>query len=127
MRVLVVDDDPGLRQSLALLLNGEGYEVVGEGSPVRALELGREERFDLVLCDVRMPEMEGLEFLRRYQQAGGGALVIMMSAYGGQEAAIAAMKEGAYDYLPSRSGRTRSCSRSARRRSGSSCEVRSPR
>jgi two-component system response regulator AtoC len=100
MRVLVVDDDAGLRQSLSLLLGGEGYEVVSEGSPGRALELAHREPFDLVLCDVRMPEMEGVEFLRRYQQGGGRALVIMMSAYGGHDAAIAAMQEGAYDYLP---------------------------
>ena len=53
-----------------------------------------------MLCDVRMPEMDGLTFLRTYRQRGGGALVIVMSAYGGEDAAIAAMKEGAYDYLP---------------------------
>jgi two-component system response regulator AtoC len=47
-----------------------------------------------------MPEMDGLEFLQRHQEAGGPALVIMMSAYGGEDAAISAMKEGAYDYLP---------------------------
>ena len=100
MRVLIVDDDAGLRQSLSLLLQGEGYQVTAEGSPTRALVLAGQESFDLILCDVRMPEMEGLEFLRRYQQARGEALVIMMSAYGGDDAAIAAMKEGAYDYLP---------------------------
>jgi two-component system response regulator AtoC len=98
--VLIVDDDAGLRQSLALLLGGEGYDVTAEGSPARALELASREPFDLILCDVRMPEMEGLEFLRRYRGGRGEALIIMMSAYGGDDAAIAAMKEGAYDYLP---------------------------
>ncbi len=53
-----------------------------------------------MLCDVRMPEMDGLTFLRQYRKGGGNALVIVMSAYGGEDAAIAAMKEGAYDYLP---------------------------
>jgi len=100
MRVLVVDDDLGLRQSLTLLLKQADYDVVADGSPTKALEQALSDRFDLILCDVRMPEMEGLEFLRRYREAKGSALVIMMSAYGGEDAAIAAMKEGAYDYLP---------------------------
>ncbi|MFQ6045144.1 MAG: sigma-54-dependent transcriptional regulator [Gemmatimonadales bacterium] len=100
MKVLIVDDDPGLRQSLGLLLKAEGYEIQAEGVPETALERALSNPFDLVLCDVRMPGMNGLEFLRRYREGGGGALVIMMSAYGGEEAAIEAMKEGAYDYLP---------------------------
>jgi two-component system response regulator AtoC len=99
-RVLIVDDDPGLRQSLSLLLQGEGYEVASEGSAARALERAWKDPFDLILCDVRMPEMDGLEFLRRYREARGRALVIMMSAYGGEDQAIAAMKAGAYDYIP---------------------------
>src|SRR5881397_1101734 len=99
-RVLIVDDEPGLRQSLGLLLTDAGYSVVAEQTGRRALERAAAETFDLVLCDVRMPEMDGLTFLRQYRKGGGNALVIVMSAYGGEDAAIAAMKEGAYDYLP---------------------------
>jgi two-component system response regulator AtoC len=99
-KVLVVDDEPGLRQSLGLLLTDAGYTVTAEQNGKRALERATSESFDLILCDVRMPEMDGLTFLRNYRQRGGGALVIVMSAYGGEDAAIAAMKEGAYDYLP---------------------------
>ena len=99
-RVLVVDDEPGLRQSLGLLLTDAGYAVTAESDGRKALERALAEPFDLVLCDVRMPEMDGLTFLRSYRSRGGGALVIMMSAYGGEDAALAAMKEGAYDYLP---------------------------
>ena len=99
-RVLVVDDEPGLRQSLGLLLSDAGYSVSAERDGRRGLERALAEPFDLVLCDVRMPEMDGLTFLRNYRAKGGSALVIMMSAYGGEDAAIAAMKEGAYDYLP---------------------------
>jgi DNA-binding NtrC family response regulator len=99
-RVLVVDDEPGLRQSLGLLLSDAGYEVAAEGDGSRALERALAETFDLVLCDVRMPDMDGLAFLRAYKARGGAALVIMMSAYGTEDAALAAMKEGAYDYVP---------------------------
>jgi two-component system, NtrC family, response regulator AtoC len=99
-RVLVADDEPGLRQSLGLLLTDAGYTVIAESDGRRALERALAEPFDLVLCDVRMPEMDGLAFLRSYRNGGGTALVIMMSAYGGEDAALAAMKEGAYDYLP---------------------------
>jgi two-component system response regulator AtoC len=100
MRLLIVDDDAGLRHSLALLLQEAGYEVVAEGDPEDALNRAAAESFDLILCDVRMPKMDGLTFLGRYRARHGSALLIMMSAYGNEDAAIAAMHEGAYDYLP---------------------------
>jgi len=99
MRVLIVDDDAGLRQSLALLLQEAGYDVVTEGDPEQALVRAMGGTVDLVLCDVRMPKMDGVTFLRRYRTDGGLALMIMMSAYGSEDSALAAMREGAYDYL----------------------------
>ena len=96
----MVDDEPGLRQSLRLLLSSEGFEVAEAGDGEKGLVRALAEPFDVVLCDVRMPSLDGLEFLRRYRAAGGSALVIMMSAYGSEDSAIAAMKEGAYDYIP---------------------------
>ncbi|PYO35242.1 MAG: response regulator, partial [Gemmatimonadetes bacterium] len=62
-RVLVVDDEPGLRQSLGLLLADAGYDVVAEGDGKRGLERALAEPFDLILCDVRMPGLDGLAFL----------------------------------------------------------------
>lgn len=99
MRILVVDDDPGLRQSLGLLLSEAGHEVTAEGDARRALERAPDVDPDVILSDVRMPGMDGLAFLREYRTAGGNALLLMMSAYGTEDAAIAAMREGAYDYL----------------------------
>jgi two-component system response regulator AtoC len=100
MTILVVDDEPGLRQTVSLILSEEGYEVqtssAGEVGLTRALEW----RPDVVLCAGRLPRLGGLEFLERYHAANGDALVIMMTAYGGTEQAIEAMKQGAYDYLP---------------------------
>ncbi len=99
MKLLVIDDEPGLRQSLRLILSEEGFEVAEAGDGEKGLDRALAGQFDAVLCDVRMPALDGLEFLKRYRAAGGGALVIMMSAYGSEDAAIAAMKEGAYDYI----------------------------
>src|SRR5690606_8280430 len=100
MTVLIIDDEPGLRQTVSLILGDENYAVhtVGDGEEglARALEL----KPDIVLCDVRMPRMTGLEFLQAYREQGGLALVIVMTAYGSTELAIEAMKAGAYDYLP---------------------------
>jgi DNA-binding NtrC family response regulator len=99
MRILIVDDEAPLRQSLTLLLAESGYQIEAEGNPVHALARAIAEPFDLILCDVRMPELDGLSFLRQYRAGGGEALMVMMSAYGGEDAALEAMREGAYDYL----------------------------
>lgn len=99
MRILIVDDDADLRHSLALLLSEAGHDVAAEGLPVEGLRRALAERFDLMLCDVRMPQMTGLEFVRKYNADGGAAPIIMMSAYGAEDAAIEAMRAGAYDYL----------------------------
>jgi len=99
LKILIIDDDPGLRKSLGMLLADDGHTVAAEDRATGALARLTSDPFDLVLCDVRMPEMDGLEFLRQYRATGGSALVVMMSAYGGEDAAIAAMQEGAYDYI----------------------------
>jgi len=99
MRLLIVDDDADLRQSLSLLLREAGYEIVAEADPEEGLRRAIAEEFDLILCDVKMPRMDGLAFLRRYRAERGAALIIMMSAYGAEDAALAAMREGAYDYI----------------------------
>ena len=100
MTVLIIDDEPGLRQTVSLILSGEGYEVQAASDGEEGLARAQELQPDIILCDVRMPRLPGLEFLKRYREQGGNGLVIVMTAYGSTELAIEAMKAGAYDYLP---------------------------
>lgn len=99
MKILVVDDDRGHRKSLTLILGDAGYEVRVAEDGEEGLEKALSEHPKLILCDVRMPKKDGIQFLKEYQEAGGDALVIVMTAYGSMELATKAMKLGAYDYL----------------------------
>ena len=100
MRILVVDDEPGLRQTLSLILREEGHEVEAAGDGEAALATLAREDATIIICDVRMPKVDGLAFLERYRAAAGRGLVIVMSSYGDDEAALEAMRRGAYDYIP---------------------------
>ena len=100
MRILIIDDDEGLRKSLTLILSDAGYEVVQAEDGEAGLGAAREEMPDIILCDVRMPKVTGMEFVERYRAEGGEALVLVMTAYGSLDLAMEAMKKGAYDYLP---------------------------
>jgi two-component system response regulator AtoC len=97
-RILVVDDDEALRESLAMLLAAEGYEVVTAGDADAAVAR-LEEPVDVVLCDVRMPGRDGLELLPELIRRLPGAPVLLMSAYGSGDLAVEALKRGAFDYL----------------------------
>jgi two-component system response regulator AtoC len=100
MNILIVDDELGLRHTLTLILGAEGHETRAASDGDSALTMLGQQDADLVLCDLRMPGMDGLTFLDRYRETAGRALVIMMSAYGDDEAAVDAIKRGAYDFLP---------------------------
>ena len=99
MRILVVDDEPSLRHTISVILREEGHEVTSATDGADALAKLAAAPADLVLCDVRMPAMDGMTFLERYAAAGGTALVVMMSAYGDADTAVAAMQRGAYDWI----------------------------
>jgi len=98
-RILIVDDDEGLRESLQLLLAAEGYEVAVAENASEALARLDAAPVELVLCDVRMPGMDGMDLLPQLIRRVPGVTVIMMSAYGTDDLAIEAMRRGAYDYL----------------------------
>ena len=99
MNILVVDDELGLRHTLTLILQAEGHTVRAANDGAAGLEKLGEAPADLIICDVRMPGLDGLAFLEKYKEMGGTALVIMMSAYGDDDAAVEAIRRGAYDFI----------------------------
>ena len=99
MNILIVDDELGLRHTLSLILGNEGHQTRAAATGDAALTMLAEQDADLVLCDVRMPGLDGLSFLDRYRQSGGRALAIMMSAYGDDDDALEAIRRGAHDFI----------------------------
>lgn len=100
-RILIVDDEENIRHMLSVILIKVGYEVETASNGEEGLQKAMGSPFDQVLCDIRMPRMDGLEFLREMRKIGVEATIIMMSAYGTVDIAIEAMKLGAYDSSPS--------------------------
>jgi DNA-binding NtrC family response regulator len=96
--VLIVDDDPGLRESFRLILE-DGYELVEAADGRQALEIVRNRDIDLVLLDIRLPEMDGIEVLERIKAMDEQIEVVLVTAVKTVRTAVAAMKLGAFDYL----------------------------
>jgi len=98
-RILLIDDEENFRHMLSVILKKRGYDVETASNGTDGLKKVDSGAFDTVLCDIRMPQMDGLEFLKEAQKAGCESTIIMMSAYGTLDTAIEAMKMGAYDYI----------------------------
>jgi len=98
-RVLIVDDEESFRHMLSVILDKQGYAVDTASDGEQALDKMERGLFDEILCDIRMPRMDGIEFLRRAKEAQPESTIIMMSAYGTLDTAVEAMKLGAYDYI----------------------------
>ena len=99
-RILVVDDEQSMRETLEIMLCKEGYQVQCAASGGEALDAIRQQPFDLVITDIRMKPIGGLDVLKQCKAISPGTVVIIISAYASTELAVAAMNEGAYDYLP---------------------------
>jgi len=97
--VLIIDDEAAMRHMLRLVLEKEGYQVLEAADGAAGLDLLEHNALKIVLCDIRMPGLDGLGFLRQAARLAPGVQLIMMSAYGSIDTAIQCMKEGAYDYI----------------------------
>jgi two-component system response regulator HydG len=98
-RILVVDDEPGMRKSLAIMLRREGYEVGEAAGGQEAADLLEKDVFDLVIADLKMEPVSGLDLLRLIKQATPEVEVMLMTAFGTVESAVEAMKLGDFDFI----------------------------
>lgn len=98
-QILVVDDEPKMRRVLEIMLQKMGHRVLGAGNGIEALALFGTHAIDLVITDLRMPEMDGIELLARLRAQESEVPVMLITAHGTIETAVAAMKHGASDYI----------------------------
>ena len=98
-RVLIIDDEENMRHMLEVLLTKADYGVESAADGVSGLQLMDRSDFDFILCDIRMPRMDGVTFLQHAKEKYPEKTYIMMSAYGTVETALEAIKEGAYVYI----------------------------
>ena len=97
-RILVIDDEPAIRRILREILEHEKYNVDDAASAVDALPLVKENEYDAILCDIKMPQMDGIEFLEEAKKISD-APIIMISGHGTIDTAVEAIKKGAFDYI----------------------------
>lgn len=98
-RIVIIDDEKRMCDSLAALLEGDGYRVSSFQRSIEAVQVLRSERVDLVVTDIKMPELDGLEILKVVKEIDDGIPVILMTGYASLDTALGAIAKGAYDYL----------------------------
>ncbi|WEK34390.1 MAG: sigma-54 dependent transcriptional regulator [Candidatus Pseudobacter hemicellulosilyticus] len=97
--ILIIDDEKAIRKTLSEILSYEGYKIEEAGDGEEGLKKFKERAFDVVLCDIKMPKLDGIEFLDKAREANPDVPVIMISGHGTIETAVEAVKKGAYDYI----------------------------
>lgn len=99
MRILLADDDHSVRRVIQFKLEKNGFDVVAVEDGAKALEALKSDKFDLLLADIRMPGLDGLQLLEKSKEVQPGLKVILITAHGGVSQAVQAVKQGAFDYL----------------------------
>jgi DNA-binding NtrC family response regulator len=97
--ILIIDDEKAIRKTLSEILSYEGYKIDEAGDGEEGLKKFRDKNYDVVLCDIKMPKIDGIEFLDKSRETNPDVPVIMISGHGTIETAVEAVKKGAYDYI----------------------------
>lgn len=97
--ILIIDDEKAIRKTLTEILSFEGYKVDEAADGEERLKKFRDKTYDLVLCDIKMPKLDGIEFLQKAGEVNPDVPIIMISGHGNIETAVEAVKKGAYDYI----------------------------
>ena len=97
-KVLIIDDEPAIRRAMRSILENEGYTISDAASAIEALPMLNGNVFDAIFCDIKMPQMDGIEFLEKAQTVTD-APIIIISGHGTIDIAVDAIKKGAYDFI----------------------------
>ena len=97
--ILIIDDEKSIRKALTEILSAEGYKTDEAGDGEEGLKKFKEKSYDVVLCDIKMPKLDGIEFLQKATESNSDIPVIMISGHGNIETAVDAVKKGAFDYI----------------------------
>jgi len=97
--ILIIDDEKAIRKALTEILSAEGYRTEEAGDGEEGLKKFKERSYDVVLCDIKMPKLDGIEFLQKATESNSDVPVIMISGHGNIETAVDAVKKGAFDYI----------------------------
>lgn len=97
--ILIIDDEKAIRKTLSEILSYEGYKIEEAGDGEEGLRKFRDKTYEVVLCDIKMPKIDGIEFLDKVRELNPDVPVIMISGHGTIETAVEAVKKGAYDYI----------------------------
>src|ERR1044072_729733 len=97
--ILIIDDEKSIRKTLTEILTYEGYKISEAADGAEGFKMFQEKQYDAVLCDIKMPKMDGLEFLEKAKETNPDIPIVMVSGHGNIDTAVDAVKKGAFDYI----------------------------